>query len=183
MATKTFERIADARRRDRDREDTLRETVEQFLGRPLDSGYLGDPATVDALVRTALARVVKARIDAGALAAAGQTFPDPADVARKEAAEFAQIVLGQNPSFQPISEQWNGPNGSVLGQIRRRYNLQMADPMDVAAFPFWAVVRAYLDASNEEAAGHDWQHLIDGEIELCVAVIVGTDLVSFPLVV
>lgn len=180
MALKTFERVAAERRKQREKDDTLWQTVAEFLDRPEDSNYLGDPEVLEALVRSKLARVIKARMEAAEAAARGETIPDAGAVAHREAAEFAEIVLGANRSYEVLSPYWNSPTGGVMGQIRRRYNLQAGDPAEIAAFPLWAAVRAYLDAVNEENAGREWEHLIDGEIEIAVAVLLGVDDIMFP---
>lgn len=130
--------------------------------------YLGDPNLIDALLRNFLAVAIDAQIE--------QQEKGTADVdlvMAQEAQKAARIVLGQDPAYVPISPQWNG-EGLVLA-IKRRWNLTDGNPMDIAAVPFYALVEAYQTAMEEEAKGAEWDHLIDGAIELSAAVLLGTD--------
>ena len=179
MKVDIFEKVA-ARSRDaiaRRTQDGFDIGMENLLRPAQQENYLGNPDVLDALIRNAVGAVVKARGDM----AEGRNV-DARAVVEKQAAAFAKIILGRNKDYTPIGPQWNGPEGTVIGQIRRRYDLVRSTPEAIAAHPFMACIEAYLAAEKAEADGDDWEHLIDGEIELAVATLVGADEILYPLI-
>ena len=131
--------------------------------------YLGDPKVVEAIVRSFLLAAIKAR----------SAEKDPEAWLHARTAAEARRFLGQNDALIPIPS-WNAPDGELPRHIKRRFNLSDDDPLVIVQVPFYALCRAYLEAVEEEAAGRDWQHLIDGAIEFTVALMLGTDELLFP---
>ena len=133
--------------------------------------YLGDPHLIDALLRNFLSKAIDAQI-------ADQTTgtQSVALVMAQEAQKCAKIVLGLDPDYVVISPEWNGVG--LLEAIRRRWNLTEGNAMDIAAIPFYALVEAYMIAMELEMNGEEWDHVIDGAIELSTSVLMGTEAVT-----
>lgn len=141
-----------------------------------DADYLGDPEVVEAIVRNFLADAINVR---AAWLAGEAGAEDPEKWLATRSAEEAEKFLGRSNALVPMPG-WNAPDGAIIDGIRRRYDLKPGEPEVIAAYPFSALVKAYLEAEAEEAAGREWEHLIEGAIELTVAVLMGTDEVLFP---
>jgi hypothetical protein len=130
--------------------------------------YLGDPRLIDALLRNFLSKAIDAQIEDQTT---GTKTVDL--VMAQEAQKCAKIVLGLDPDYVVISPEWNGTG--LLMAIRRRWNLTDGNAFDIASVPFYALVEAYTIAMGLEAEGKDWDHVIDGAIELSSHVLMGTE--------
>jgi hypothetical protein len=130
--------------------------------------YLGDPHLINALLRNFLAKAIDAQIEDQETGTKSVEL-----VMAQEAQKCAKIVLGLDPDYVVISPEWNG-NGLLMA-IRRRWNLTEGNAMDIASVPFYALVEAYQTALELEIAGQEWDHVIDGAVELSTHVLMGTE--------
>ena len=131
--------------------------------------YLGDPATLDAILRNFLADAILAR----------ETEPNVEQWLAERIARDGATLLGKSNSVTPVPG-WNAPDGGIINGIRTRYDVKADTPEKIIAVPFYAILEDYMTAVDQAAEGKDWEHIIDGAIELAVATLLGTDAELYP---
>lgn len=58
--------------------------------------------------------------------------------------------------------------------MEAHYGLSGQTPEETVGFPLYMLLETAMLAEDLEAAGEDWEHLIDGDVEKAVAAYLGT---------
>jgi hypothetical protein len=134
--------------------------------------YLGSPAVIEALIRNTMAKIYadRERADSGAEPENGPDF------VRVLIDNAVQILLGRQNRYLPVSDVWNAddPGSGIVRSVEAHYGLSGQTPAETIGFPFYMLLETAMMAEDLEAAGEDWEHLIDGDVEKAVAAFLGT---------
>jgi hypothetical protein len=133
--------------------------------------YLGSPTVVEALIRNTLGKIYADREKAGE-GGEPDNGPEFVQVLIEQA---VQILLGRQNRYIPISDVWNAdqPGAGIVRSVEAAYGLSGQTPAETLAFPFYMLLETAMQAEDLDAAGEDWEHLIDGDVEKMVAAFIG----------
>lgn len=146
----------------------------EFINTP-ETGSLGQPSTVDALLRDFMAEVTNARKAQNEEGLSDEEVIERCNVA---AGKMQEIFYGRGPAqFVPLPI-WNTPE--KLGvHLKRALNMNCAEEEAVrGAFIQLAIetIDAILVAEEEGSQPQDWQWRIDGALETFSALLMGREL-------
>ena len=134
-----------------------------------DKQYLGDPAYVEALIRSFAADMLQDRMQTQA--GADKQAKIGGMMARIKKA--TDILIGRANDVTPINDGWNSPSGGIVEAVRDSYGIAPDTPDAVMAVPFLYLLQVLADSMRLQADGQDFKHLIDGEIASMIAVFLG----------
>jgi hypothetical protein len=140
------------------------------IGNP-DTIYLGDPKTVEAMVRLFLSDATQKRAD---VMTGKDSDDDLTGWLKNRIQRDVDVLLGRSNTAIPIGPEWNARGGGIVGQVAKRYGVS-GSPDEIMAVPFYNLVDTLLKCEQLDAAGEDWEHLIDGDVETAVATFLGID--------
>lgn len=134
--------------------------------------YLGSPAVIEALIRNTLGKIYAEREREGA----GQDPENGPDYIGVLIGSAVQVLLGRQNAYKPISDVWNADEAGagIVRSVGAHYGLSGQTPAETIGFPFYMLLETAMMAEDLEAAGEDWEHLIDGDVEKAVAAFLGT---------
>lgn len=134
--------------------------------------YLGSPPVIEALIRNTLSEIYAER-ERAAEGKEPQNGPEYVDVLIGKA---VQILLGRQNRYIPLSDVWNAneSGAGIVRSVEAHYGLSGQTPEETVGFPLYMLLETAMLAEDLEAAGEDWEHLIDGDVEKAVAAYLGT---------
>lgn len=142
--------------------------------------YLGSPKVVEAMIRSTLGKIYDTREKATAERDGTPGGGTEEDI-KPLVDSLVQALLGRQNAFKVISDVWNAddPQAGIVRSVESAYGLSGYSAAETIAFPVYLLLQTAMECEDLQAAGEDWEHLIDGDIEKMVAAFTGTPFLEF----
>jgi hypothetical protein len=132
--------------------------------------YLGSPAVIEALIRNTMGAIYEQRNRLEDV-----ENPPPPTFVEDEIGKFVSTLLNRGNRYVAISEVWNAesPRAGIVQHVAKAYGLEGQEPRETIAYPLYLLLQTMMQAEELDAAGEEWEHLVDGDIEKAVAAYIG----------